>query len=141
MLRRTALALLALSVLLPPASAGADGDIRIRMVRRGAADSGTAHFTIANHTSDVLAYTTYDGGNLHNGLEHHEGGAWVAAGIGYCGLGMDGEVTVAAGASQRVSAYVGTTPGTYRITVSLERRTAAGTTTTEEVVSDSFQVR
>jgi hypothetical protein len=113
---------------------------QITLTVTGRAHDGSGTFTLVNRSNDVLAFTTFDGGNVHNAIEHLEGGNWVDVALGYCGMGEDGEVTVAAGARQRVTAYVGSAPGTYRIRLGVERRSASGSRP-EEIVSAPFRVR
>jgi len=112
---------------------------QVTLTSSGRPHDGSGRFTLVNRTSDVLAFTTYDGGNVHNNVERLEGGHWVEVSLGYCGMGEDGEVTVAAGARQQVNGYVGTTPGTYRIRLSVERRSASGARP-EEIISTPFDV-
>lgn len=141
MLRPTLVAVIVIvSSLGLAASVGADPAIDIRPV--GAANAGTARFLVENDTADMLELATYDGGQLHNGLERLERGRWVGEAVGYCGLGVDERpVTVAAGGRHTVSAYVGRTAGTYRIRVQLTRRRVDGTAVEEEIVSEPIQVR
>ena len=113
---------------------------QITLTSGGRAHEGSGRFTLVNRTSDVLAFTTYDGGNVHNAIERLEGGHWVDVSLGYCGMGEDGEVTVAAGARRQVTGYVASTPGTYRIRLGVERRSASGSRP-EEIVSAPFDVR
>ena len=146
MRRRSVLSLLALTATLGPAVLGPTAVVRaqpglaqLRIV--GRARDGQARFRLVNRTSDALTYTTYDGGSVHNGLERLDAsGAWTDVGLGYCGLGMDGPVTGAPGGAQVFGAYVGTDAGTHRIRVRLERRTASGTTVTDDAVSEPFRV-
>lgn len=141
MRRRSVLTVLALTAVLGPSALtrAQPGLAQLRIV--GAPRDGSARFRLVNRTADALTYTTYDGGHVHNGLERREpSGVWTDVGLGYCGLGMDGPVTVAARGAQAFQAYVGTAAGTYRIRVRLERRTASGASVTDEIVSDPFTV-
>lgn len=113
---------------------------QITLTVSGRPHDGSGTFTLVNRTSDVLAFTTYDGGNVHNAIERLEGENWVEVSLGYCGMGEDGEVTVAAGARRQVTGYVGTTPGTYRIRLGIERRSASGSRP-DMITSAPFELR
>lgn len=141
MVQRTLVSVIAIVISFGLASsAGADPAIRIRPV--GTTNAGTARFLIENATADTLVFATYDGGQLHNGLERLEQGRWVGEALGYCGLGVDDRpVTIAAGARHTVSAFVGRTSGTYRIRVQLTRQRDDGTALEEEILSEPIQVR
>lgn len=138
MVRLFGLLVLAL-VALMPRIADADGEASLRLHGRPNVSTLSVSFDLTNHTNDELVYTTYDGGHVHNDLERLDGSNWVAVGIGYCGLGRDGEVSVAAGGRQRITGYIDGTPGSYRATVHLERRTASGMVPVA-VVSPAFTV-
>ena len=132
--------MLGLLALAWPAQLRADGTITVRLIgaiRSGASD---ASFTLINQSPDAISFTTYDGGALHNGIERLDAGVWTDVGLGYCGLGMDGETRVAAGQRARVRAYLPQEPGTYRILVHVSRQTASGAVP-EVVVSAPFQRR
>lgn len=136
---RTLAALLVISIATFAPSITPAQTQQITLTASGRSHDGSGTFTLVNRSSDVLAFTTYDGGNAHNGIERLEGGNWVDVSLGYCGMGMDGEVTVAAGARRQVTAYVGSEPGTYRIRLHVERRSASGTHP-EEILSAPFDV-
>ena len=139
--RRTMLGLVLAGVFVLPSGSRADGTIVLRLATRNVASgAGSARFTLVNDTTDELAFTTYDGGSVHNEVEHLVAGAWVGVGLGYCGLGADGEVTVAPTARRSVTAYVPAEAGRYRIRLRLERRAPNGTTASEDVVSAPFSV-
>lgn len=143
MRRRPALGVLSLGLLAAlawPADVSADGTITVRLVGAVRAGASDASFTLINQTPDAISFTTYDGGALHNGIERLENGAWTDVGLGYCGLGMDGETSVPAGQRTRVRAYLPQEPGTYRILVHVSRHSASGPVP-EVVVSAPFQRR
>lgn len=141
MRRRGFFSLIVIGAAVPSALARAQPGLASLRIA-GAARDGQARFRLVNRTADVLAYTSYDGGNVHNELERLEGsGAWSSVGLGYCGLGADGEVLVPAGATHVLRAYVGSDPGTYRIRVTLERRPSSGSAAPATIVSEPFRVR
>lgn len=83
--------------------------------------SGT-RVVVVNDGSESLSFWTYDGGYLHNGIERWDGSAWIDAAPGYCGLGFDEAITVVEpGHRTRVHAHFPTTPGTYRLTLTVQR--------------------
>lgn len=129
-------------LLLVPGVALADGPFDFRLAGRFVAmDASSAHFVLVNQTSDELVVTTYDGGNVHNAIERWDGTAWTSVGVGYCGLGEDGETVVAPGGRFEADAYVGNALGQYRIVLHATRRTASGATSDVEIRSDEFTHR
>lgn len=96
-----------------------------------------ATFRLINRLSEAITYASWDGGGVHNGLQQQGTSGWSDVGLGYCGLGHDGDLTIAPGGSATFRAYVGTTPGTFRITLDVTRASGARDT----VVSPPFLVR
>ncbi len=109
--------------------------LQLRIV--GVPRDGQATFRLTNRLPEAVTYESWDGGGVHNGLEQQAGQVWTGVGLGYCGLGRDGAVTVAAARSATFRAYVGTTPGSFRITLEVTRASGAR----ETVVSAPFLVR
>lgn len=128
------------AVLALPLVAQADGAFAFRLARGGdvPASVSVAELTLVNQSGDELVYETWDGGTLHNDLERLEAGTWTSVGLGYCGLGLDGETSIAAGARGTLRAYLTAEPGTYRIVMHARRRDANGAMTDVEIRSDSF---
>lgn len=140
MRRRTLLAgLVALPWAAPIVGAGRAaaqaGQLQLRIV--GAPRDGQATFRLTNRLSEAISYASWDGGGVHNGLQQQGTSGWTDVGLGYCGLGHDGDVTIAPGRSATFRANVGTTPGTFRITLDVTRASGAS----EVVVSAPFIVR
>jgi hypothetical protein len=95
-----------------------------------------ATFRLTNRLSEAITYASWDGGGVHNGLQQEGPGGWSDVGLGYCGLGHDGDLTIAPGRSATFRAYVGSTPGRFRITLDVTRASGAR----DVVVSAPFTV-
>lgn len=128
----------------PLAEPPAPSDVRFRFlgaVSREVPSQG--RFAIANRGRDELTLAVWDGVNLHSNLERLVKNAWQDVPIGYCGLGHSPPVTLPPGARREVTAYVGTGPGTFRVTYTIQRKrrsAAAGDEglVTERLVSAPF---
>lgn len=135
MRRRLVLAgLLALPIGLVERASAQAAQLRLRIV--GRPREGQATFRLTNRSNEPVTYGSWDGGGVHNGLQRRVRGVWTDVGLGYCGLGREGDVTVAPGRAQTFRAHVGTTPGSFRITLEVVR--ASGTR--ETMFSDAFTV-
>jgi hypothetical protein len=129
-------AILVLGATWPAASASAVDEPTLDWL--GPETGNRGRFRLTNPSPDTLVFTTYDGGNVHNQLERRDAsGAWSRVGMGFCGLGRDGEVRVRPGATQIVRGYVGETPGMRRIVLEVEVR-GAGARRSIEIVSAPF---
>jgi hypothetical protein len=110
------------------------GQIGLRIA--GPVRGAQATFRLTNRLGEAITYASWDGGGVHNGLMQLVGGTWTDVGLGYCGLGLDGDVTIAPGRSHDFRAYVGTTAGRFRITLDVARASGAN----ETVLSTPFVV-
>lgn len=108
--------------------------LELRIV--GRPRDGQATFRLTNRLREAVRYESWDGGGVHNGLQRQVDGAWSDVGLGYCGLGREGDVTVAPGGAQTFRAHVGTERGSFRITLDVVRASGAR----ETVVSAAFTV-
>lgn len=135
MQRRTVLLGILAAPLMGAARAAAqNAPLELRIV--GRPRDGQATFRLTNRSREAVRYESWDGGGVHNGLQQQVDGAWTDVGLGYCGLGREGDVTVAPGGAGTFRAHVGTTGGTFRITLEVVRASGAR----ETVVSAAFTV-
>lgn len=116
-----------------PALGQANG---VTLAIAGAPRDGQATFRLTNRLAEAVLFASWDGGNVHNGLQQLVHGGWNDVGLGYCGLGRDGDITVPPGGSHTFGAYVGSTVGTFRITLDVRRASGAS----ETLTSPTFNV-
>ena len=132
--RAVLVGMLAVPIALAGRASAQAAQLELRIV--GRPREGQATFRLTNRSSEPVRYESWDGGGVHNGLQQRVSGAWTDVGLGYCGLGRDGDVTVAPGRAETFRAYVGTTPGSFRITLDVLRANG----TREAVVSEPFVI-